>query len=100
MTALIDRARAFWAGHSDRDRRLMAVAAVVVLFGLGYALIVDPLVRANQKLAASLPKQRAEVRLMRVQLAEIERLRGQTRGAVKTGAGLLALPPVAGLPWP
>jgi type II secretory pathway component PulM len=89
MNPYFARLHAFWAGRTSRERTFLAAGATVLLLGLGYGLVVEPLVKANHKLAASLPKQRAELRLMRAQVDEIERLRAGSRSAGKTGSALV-----------
>lgn len=89
MNDHIARLLAFWAGRAPRERAMLALGAAVVLFGLGYGLIVDPLIKANRKLAANLPQQRAELRLVRAQVNEIVRLRGKNVAAAKTGSALV-----------
>lgn len=88
MNARLDQARAFWSARSGRERILLAAAATVLLLGLAYALILEPLYQANRKLAATLPPLRADLRLLRVQVAEIERLRGKSGPAARAGGSL------------
>ena len=89
MNEYLARMRAFWAGRSIRERAILGMGFAVVLFGLGYGLIVDPLIKANRKMAASLPKQRAELRLIRAQVSEVERLRSKSKNAAKSGSSLI-----------
>ncbi|MFA5081794.1 MAG: type II secretion system protein GspM [Hydrogenophilaceae bacterium] len=89
MNEQLTRARAFWAGRTPREQTLLAAGMAVVLFGLAYALIVDPLLKANRKLASSLPQQRAELRLARVQVGEIERLQKGRLSVAKSGGALV-----------
>lgn len=89
MNEYLARLRASWAGRTARERGFLAAGGAVLLLGLGYALVLDPLIKANHKLAASLPKQRAELRLMRSQVVEIERLRMNDQSAGKTGSSLV-----------
>jgi type II secretory pathway component PulM len=69
------RARAWLAGRSARERTTLAVGGLALLVLLGYGAVYEPVRQARAKLAERLPTQRAELRLMRVQAAEIERLR-------------------------
>jgi type II secretory pathway component PulM len=89
MNEYLARARAFWAERTGRERAYLTVGMVIVLCGLGYGLIIDPLLKTNAKLAGILPKQRAELRLMRTQVSEVERLRGKHPGATKSGSALI-----------
>ncbi len=77
----LSRARAFWSARNRRERLFLAIGAGALGVALLYGLAYDPLARAREKLASRLPQTRAEVRLMRVQVAEIERLRGSLPAA-------------------
>jgi type II secretory pathway component PulM len=89
MNEYLARARAFWGARTHRERISLMAAAGTLLLALGYALIFDPLLKANAKLAASLPRQRAELQLMRAQVGEIERLRSKARTASPSGGSLV-----------
>lgn len=89
MNEQLARARAFWAARSPREQIYLAAGIAVVLVGIAYAAIFDPLFKANGKLAASLPQQRAELRLLRVQVSEIERLQSSRTQAGKSSGGLI-----------
>jgi len=69
-----ERLRGYLAARNPRERATLAVGGVVLLLLLGYGLVYEPLSQARTKLAERLPRLRAELRLMRVQAAEIERL--------------------------
>jgi general secretion pathway protein M len=71
----VERLRAQLAVRSARERRVLAVGGLVLLVLLGYGAVYEPLRQARLKLTERLPAQRAELRLVRVQAAEIERLR-------------------------
>jgi general secretion pathway protein M len=71
----LDRGRAFYAERSPRERMILLVGGFVLLVLVGYGTIYEPVRQARGKLAERLPTLRAELRLMRVQAAEIERLR-------------------------
>jgi type II secretory pathway component PulM len=70
-----ERVRGYLAARSARERQTLMAGGLVLLVLLGYGGIYEPLSQARAKLAEHLPMQRAELRLMRVQAAEIERLR-------------------------
>jgi len=72
-----ERMRGYLAARSARERLSLAVGGLILLVLLGYGLVYEPLRQARVKLAERLPSQRAELRLMRVQAVEIERLRTQ-----------------------
>ncbi len=82
---LSERVRGYLAARSERERKVLLGGAVLLAALLGYGMVYEPLARAREKLAGALPMQRAELRLMRVQVAEIERL----RGSAGAGSGTL-----------
>ena len=71
------RLRAYLAARSARERQTLLVGGLLLLLLLAYGGVYEPLRQARAKLALHLPAQRAELRLMRMQAAEIERLRGR-----------------------
>lgn len=71
----IERLRGQLAARSARERRILAVGGGILLVLIGYGGVYEPLRDARAKLVDRLPVQRAELRLMRIQVAEIERLR-------------------------
>jgi general secretion pathway protein M len=79
-----DRARDYLAGRSARERVALVGGGVVLLVLLGYGLLYKPVAEARARLAKRLPAERAELRLMRVQAAEIQRLRTRM-GSAATG---------------
>ena len=79
----IARLRAQLASRSARERRVLMAGGLVLLVLLGYGAVYDPLRQARLKLVERLPEQRAQLRLMRVQVAEIERLRTHMGAAAK-----------------
>jgi general secretion pathway protein M len=79
----IQRLRTQIAGRSARERLVLAVGGGVVLILFVYGGVYEPVRQARMKLAERLPTQRAELRLMRVQATEIERLRTHMGAAGK-----------------
>lgn len=71
----LDRTRGYLAGRSPRERMVLFAGSLFLLVLLGYGLVYEPLAKARAGLAKRLPTERAELRLMRVQAAEIQRLR-------------------------
>lgn len=80
-----DRARDYLVGRSARERMVLLAGSILLLVLLGYGLLYKPLDDARAKLAKRLPAERAELRLMRVQAAEIQRLRTSMGNAGKGG---------------
>jgi|PlaIllAssembly_1097288.scaffolds.fasta_scaffold00044_3 type II secretory pathway component PulM len=81
----LDRVRAYLAGRSTRERMFLLGGGLALLVLLGYGLLYEPQNEARGKLAKRLPAERAELRLMRVQAAEIERLRTRMGDSLKAG---------------
>lgn len=79
----IERLRGQLAVRTPRERQVLAVGGLALLVLLGYGVVYEPLRQARMKLSERLPVQRAELRLMRVQVAEIERLRTHMGAAGK-----------------
>jgi general secretion pathway protein M len=71
----VARVRGFWAERNARERLILSVGSLVLLVLVLYAWVYQPIEQSRAKLAQRLPRLRAELRLMRVQVAEIERLR-------------------------
>jgi len=74
----------FWSARNARERTMLAVAALVVTFGLAYAVLIGPALSGREQLNKNLPVLRQQVAQMR---------------ALSNQAALLALkpavPPVA-----
>lgn len=81
----IERARGYLAARNARERLFLSAGGLVLFVLIGYGLLYEPLRQARAKLVERLPAQRAELRLMRLQVAEIERLRTSMGDAGKGG---------------
>ncbi len=81
----LDRTRGYLAGRSPRERMILLAGGLILFVLLGYGLLYKPLDEARAKLAKRLPNERAELRLMRVQAAEIQRLRTRMGDSGKGG---------------
>jgi general secretion pathway protein M len=55
----------FWAARNAREQSMLAVAALVVTFGLAYAVLIDPALGGREQLNRSLPVLRQQVAQMR-----------------------------------
>jgi general secretion pathway protein M len=51
----------FWSARNARERVMLAAAAVVVLFGLVYWVLINPALSGRERLRASLPAMRQQV---------------------------------------
>lgn len=64
---LRQRADAFWAERNKRERNLLIAAAVVIVVGIFYALLIDPALSGRRTLEKQLPalrRQTAEVQAL------------------------------------
>ena len=66
----------FWAGRDIRERTMLAAAALVVAFGLAYALLIDPAMAGRDRLNNNLPVLRQQVAQMRALSREAAALSG------------------------
>lgn len=55
----------FWSARDARERTLLGVAALVVTFGLGYAVLIGPALSGRDQLNKNLPVLRQQVAQMR-----------------------------------
>jgi general secretion pathway protein M len=81
----LDRTRGYLAERSPRERMILLAGGIILLVLLGYGLLYKPLDEARAGLVKRLPGERAELRLMRVQAAEIQRLRTHMGDSSKGG---------------
>ena len=81
----VARLREFWRERSTRERAMLAGAAAAVVLVALYLFLWQPGLAASRRLAAALPKLRAQVELMRAQQAEIAVLRKSAGDALKAG---------------
>lgn len=66
----------FWSARDTRERTMLAAAALVVTFGLAYALLIDPALAGRDRLNKNLPVLRQQVAQMRVLSKEASALSG------------------------
>ena len=81
----LQRLREFWNERAPRERALLAGGALAVALVALYLFLWQPGLAASQRLAATLPKQRAQVELMRAQQSEIAALRKSAGTAAQGG---------------
>lgn len=55
----------FWSARDARERTMLGVAALVVAFGLGYAVLIAPALSGRDQLNKDLPVLRQQVAQMR-----------------------------------
>ena len=56
----------FWSARNARERTMLVAAALVVTFGLAYAVLIDPALSGREQLSKDLPVLRQQLAQMRV----------------------------------
>lgn len=83
LDAYRQRAATFWGARNKRERNLLTIAAVVIIAGLFYALLIDPALSGRSQLEKQLPA-------LRRQAAEVQSL---TREATNLKSNAVAPSP-------
>ena len=83
--------RAWWQGLSRRERIITAAGAALVAAVLLYLIAIEPAWKARARLAAELPKLRAQAAEMDALAQEAGRLKGAGVGAESAAAAKTAL---------
>jgi len=81
---ILARWQDYWQARSARERLLLALAGTVLLFGIGYGLVAQPLWQSRAGLEKRLPQLRADTQRMRAQASGIEQTLAARRGAGET----------------
>lgn len=68
----------FWAVRDARERAMLSVAALVVAFGLSYALLINPALAGRERLNKNLHKLRQQVAQMQASAKEAASLSGKS----------------------
>lgn len=74
----------FWAVRDARERALLAVAALVVTFGLAYALLIDPALAGRGRWNKNLPELRQQVAQLQALAKEAATLSGKSTAPLMT----------------
>ena len=86
LTGLLDRSRQsfseFWAMRDARERAMLSAAAIMALFGLIYALLIDPALTGRAQLNRDLPLQSQQVAQLQALSKEAAVLSGMPAPAV------------------
>lgn len=88
MAALKERAAHFWHGLNARERRTVSLGSAVLLAGLGYALVWQPLAQDRARLHAALPGLRAQAAQFQSAGEEAQRLKAGAAVNPSAGIGL------------
>ncbi|MGH6690880.1 MAG: type II secretion system protein GspM [Gammaproteobacteria bacterium] len=88
---MIARLRAWWLGLARRERVMTAAAATFVLLVLLFLVAIEPAWKARARLAAELPKLRAQVEEVDALAQEARGLKSRGVAAESVGAARAAL---------
>ncbi|HKA39553.1 MAG TPA: type II secretion system protein GspM [Burkholderiales bacterium] len=88
---MIARLRAWWLGLARRERVMTAAAAALVLLALLFLVAIEPAWKTRARLAAELPKLRAQVQEVDALAQEARGLQGRGVAAESAGAARAAL---------
>lgn len=97
LTGLLNQSRQsfseFWAVRDARERAMLAVAALVVTFGMAYALLIDPALAGRDRLNKNLPVLRQQVAQLQALSKEAAALSGKSASTLagKSAAPLTAM---------
>lgn len=75
MAALKESAARFWHGLNSRERRTVSLGSAVLLAGLSYAFLWQPLMHDRVRLRAALPGLRAQAAQFQSAKEEAQRLK-------------------------
>ena len=81
---------AYWQARTPRERRTLAIGGALLVLMLGYALVWNPARQGSARLAAGVPKLRADLMLVQRQGAEVQSLRQAAPKARLDAAGAIA----------
>lgn len=84
----------YWMALQPRERLTLTLGAVIAALLLFYLAVVEPFVAELDRLEGSVAAQQQELAWMRAAAAEVQRLRGEGKGAVPSrqgGQSLLSL---------
>lgn len=82
----------FWAARNKREQNMLALAAVVIVFGLFYMLLIDPALSGRKNLEKALPglrQQSAELQAMARDASTLSR-KSETPAPALTREGIEA----------
>jgi general secretion pathway protein M len=79
----------FWAVRDARERMMLVTAALFVVFGLVYAILIEPALNGRERLNRNLPVLRQQVAQMRALSKEATTLTGNPAGIAGNAAAPL-----------
>lgn len=74
---------AFWIARNPRERTLLAAAAIVIVLGLIYLLLIDPALTGRKQLSKNLPVLRQQVAEMQAMSKEVSGLSARSAASVE-----------------
>jgi len=88
MAALKESVARFWHGLNARERRTISLGSAVLLAGLGYAFVWQPLAQDRVRLRAALPGLRAQAAQFQSAREEAQRLKAVVSANPSAQTGL------------
>lgn len=86
LTSLLDNARLsfseFWTARDARERVMLSAAAAVVIFGLVYAVLIEPALTGREQMNRNLPELRQQVAQLQALAKQAEALSAKPATAV------------------
>ena len=86
LSALLGRSRLsfseFWAARDARERTMLAAAALVVTFGLAYAVLIDPALTGRDRINKNMPELRQQVAQLQAMSKEALSLSGKSSAPI------------------
>jgi general secretion pathway protein M len=82
---LFDRLRSAWNSLQSRERLAVGGGALALLVLLGYGIVWAPVQRDLSSLRIEVPKQRAQLALMRIQAQQVAQLRSNAPAKIASG---------------
>lgn len=83
LSGVMQPLSAFWSARNARERMFLAVAMIVIGFGLAYVLLIDPALSGRAQLSKNLP-------VLRQQVAELQAMAKEAGGLSAKGAAPVA----------
>src|SRR3569623_2455854 len=74
----------FWAARNKREQNLLAVAAVVIVFGLFYLLLIDPALGGRKDLEKALPALRQQSAELQAMARDVSAISGKNQPPAPT----------------
>lgn len=88
MAALKESMAHFWHGLNARERRTISLGSAILLAGLGYAFLWQPLAQERARLHAALPGLRAQAAQFQAAGEEAQRLKAVASASPSARIGL------------